>query len=340
MKSYLLFACLMAAIVAAGAHAQPPEDIGQLKLRDWQPRSMLKTKATLVEKPKFPVIDVHNHLGGGKDRLTPARVQGYLQQMDAAGVRTVVNLDGGWDQRLQETLAALDQAHPSRFLTFALLDFQGIDDPDWSQRETQRLERGFQAGAKGLKLHKSLGLSYRYRDGRLMPVDDPKLDPIWEMCARYHRPVVIHVGDPAAFFTPLDRFNRRWHELNEHLDWLFCGEQYPERDELLAQRNRAIARHPRTTFICASGQQSRGPRHGRAMVGHLPQHVRGHRREDLRVGTAAVHREEVLPEIPGPHHVRHGHRPIRMPTACTTGSWKPTTSTSTVPGDITAKVSG
>ena len=84
-----------------------------------------------------------------------------------------------------------------------------------------------------------------------MPVDDPKLDPIWAVCAKHHRPVMIHTADPAAFFTPLDRFNERWHELNEHPGWLFYGQDYPSQKELLAQLRRVIARHPKTTFIGA-----------------------------------------------------------------------------------------
>src|SRR5437879_7351049 len=119
---------------------------------------MMAAKATVVEKPMFPVVDVHNHLGGGKDRLTPETVKRYLAEMKAAGVRTVVNLDGGWDNRLKETLHALDETHPGRFLTFALLDFRDIDDENWSVREAKRLEEGFQSGAKGLKFHKTLGL--------------------------------------------------------------------------------------------------------------------------------------------------------------------------------------
>ncbi len=226
-------------------------DIRELKLGDWQPRSMLKTKESVVNKPAYPVIDVHNHLGGGKDRLTSEQVKQYLGEMDAAGVRTVVNLDGGWGEQLKETLSALDEAYPERFLTFALLNFDGIDNENWGRREARRLEESFKAGAKGLKFHKSLGLSYRYKNGKLMPVDDPKLDPVWQMCAKHKRPVVIHVADPAAFFTPLDRFNERWHELNEHPNWLFHGERFPSRDEILMQRNRAIAKHPKTTFICA-----------------------------------------------------------------------------------------
>src|SRR5690606_39197348 len=114
-------------------------DIRQLKLRDWQPKSMLVTKQTELERPKFPAIDVHNHLGGGKQTLTADRVAGYLEEMNAAGVRTVVNLDGGWGERLKETVAALDNAHPGRFLTFALIDFSGIDSDDWSEREARRL---------------------------------------------------------------------------------------------------------------------------------------------------------------------------------------------------------
>lgn len=231
--------------------AQPPADIRELKLKDWAPRPMLVVKETTVDKPRFPAIDVHNHLGGGKQFLTPERVASYLTEMNEAGVRTVVNLDGYWGERLKETLAALDEAHPDRFLTFALVDFNGIDDENWSQRETERLKESFEAGAKGLKFHKTLGLGYRYKSGERLKVDDPKLAPLFELCGQYKRPVMIHTADPAAFFTPLDRFNERWHELNEHPNWLFYGDQFPQREELLTEFTNVVARHPNTTFIGA-----------------------------------------------------------------------------------------
>ena len=243
--------CVSVVHLAALSADEPDAAIRQLKLRDWQPRSMLVTKTTAVDRPAFSAIDVHNHLGGGKQTLTPDRVAGYLVEMNEAGVRTVVNLDGGWGERLKETVAALDQSHPGRFLTFALLNFEGIDDADWGEREAKRLEESFQAGAKGLKFHKSLGLTIRYKNGTLMPVDDPKLDAVWAMCAKHNKAVMIHVADPAAFFTPLDAKNERWHELNEHPNWLFFGERFPPREEILTQLERVVARHPQTTFIGA-----------------------------------------------------------------------------------------
>lgn len=241
------------AVVLASSRGQAdePEDIRELKLKDWQPKSMLVTPETKVDRPMFPAIDAHNHLGGGAKTLTAERVRRYLTEMNEAGVRTVVNLDGGWGDTLKETLTALDEAHPERFLTFTLIDFKGVGEEGWTERETKRLEESFRAGAKGLKFHKSLGLGIRDPEGKLIPVDDPRLAPIFATCGKHRRPVMIHTADPAAFFTPLDRYNERWHELNEHPNWLFFGEKFPPREELLRQFIAVVAAHSGTTFIGA-----------------------------------------------------------------------------------------
>ena len=235
-------------LLASPAGAQT-DDIRELKLKDWQPRSMMVTTVTRVDKPAFPVVDIHNHLGSGKENLTPEVVKHVLEEMDAAGIRTVIDLDGTWGDRLKETIQVLDKAHPGRFCTFANIDFGGVDDDGWSLREANRLEDSFKAGARGLKFYKWFGLGVRYKDGRFMPVDDPKLNPVWDVCAKYHKPIIIHTADPAAFWTPLDKYNERWHELNQNPGWVFGGGKYPAREELLAQLERVIATHPKTVFI-------------------------------------------------------------------------------------------
>ncbi|MFN8569199.1 MAG: hypothetical protein U0Z44_17140 [Kouleothrix sp.] len=59
----------------------------------------LVTRASAVERPRFPVIDAHNHLGpefgGGWDARPLAEL---LAAMDAADVRVLVDLDGGWGE--------------------------------------------------------------------------------------------------------------------------------------------------------------------------------------------------------------------------------------------------
>jgi uncharacterized protein len=60
-----------------------------------------------------------------------------------------------------------------------------------------------------------------------VPVDDPELDPVWETCARLQVPVLIHTGEPAPFFEPVDVHNERWLELQVHPDRRRPAGQFP-----------------------------------------------------------------------------------------------------------------
>jgi len=82
-------------------------------------------------------------------------------------------------------------------------------------------------------------------------VDDRCLDPLWDTAAELKVPVVIHVGDPAAFFRPLDATNERWEELQHHPEWNFQSLPYPPLLEVLGGLRRLVKSHPRTTFIGA-----------------------------------------------------------------------------------------
>ena len=217
-----------------------------LRLVDWRPQSQLVVKETKIEKPKFPVIDIHNHLGDLEKTET------YLEEMDKAGVWKCVSLDGrSANDAYQEHLRVSHSVSKARFLIFFRPDFSKIEEPDFGQNEAQRLEEAVKMGIRGLKISKSLGLGVRDSQGNLIKVDDPRIDPIWAKCGELGIPVMIHVSDPKAFFTPLDRFNERYDELIAHPDWLFYGKDYPSKDEILAQRNRVIARHLNTIFIGA-----------------------------------------------------------------------------------------
>ena len=113
------------------------------------------------------------------------------------------------------------------------------------------IQQGAKAGARGLKILKTLGLYLRegITTGALVKIDDPRFDPMWEACAAVNLPVLIHVADPEAFFLPVDRFNERYDELGFHPDWSFHGHDFPSFAELMAARDRVYARHPKTQFL-------------------------------------------------------------------------------------------
>jgi predicted TIM-barrel fold metal-dependent hydrolase len=224
----------------------PLAEEGDLKLLDWRPRSQMVVKQTEVLQPKFPVIDIHNHLG----RLQ--NTEEYLRQMDEAGVWKCVSLDGrSAEDYYREHLKVSNQVSAERFLVFFRPDFSKIDEPNFGEKEARRLEEAVKMGIRGLKIAKSLGLTIKDKTGRIVPVDDPRIDPIWAKCGELGIPVMIHVSDPKAFFTPVDRYNERYDELGAHPNWSFYGDGFPSKEEILNQRNRVFAKHSETIFIGA-----------------------------------------------------------------------------------------
>lgn len=163
----------------------------------------------------------------------------------------MVNLTGGVGEGLVEVRREFDEAHPGRFISFTEPSWNHVASSDYPTFQADQIERAYAAGARGLKITKTLGLYLREQitRGPLIAIDDPRFDPMWETCAALNMPVAIHVSDPEAFFLPIDRFNERYEELHAHPDWSFHGGDFPSNADLLAARDRVFARHPRTSFI-------------------------------------------------------------------------------------------
>jgi predicted TIM-barrel fold metal-dependent hydrolase len=197
-------------------------------------------------------IDLHEHIDP-----TAAHLARAVAIEDAVGIGLAVNLSGGTvtkngraESELEMTKAISDRLYPGRFLEYVNLDYADWDKPDFSARAVKQIEEGYRLGAAGFKEFKRLGLYLRDRTGKLIRVDDPKLDPVWKRCGELGMPVSIHTADPRAFWLPFDASNERWEELKDHKGWWFGDlAKYPPREELLAELDRVIARHPETTFV-------------------------------------------------------------------------------------------
>ena len=238
------------------ASQRKPLDISQ-----YAPKSMLRVQETMVPQAKFPVIDIHTHISGSKryekgvalspEREYPMTATELLQVMDRKNIRAMVNLTGGFDKGLAEAVTKYDKAVPGRFYTFAEPAYSRFKEPNYPKNQAETIEQAHRDGARGLKILKTLGLYLRENitSGTLVKIDDPRFDPMWDTCGQLNMPVAIHVSDPVAFFTPTDRFNERYEELNNHPDWSFYGHDFPSNAELLEARNRVLAKHPKTQFI-------------------------------------------------------------------------------------------
>lgn len=245
--------------IEQGDTAEPQK--GKLLLEEYEPKSMLRVHETQVPRARFAAIDIHTHISVAKKsekgvELSAGRQylgtpEECLAVMDRRNLRAMVNLTGGYDQGLAETVAKYDKAYPGRFYTFTEPCYERFKEPNYPQLQADAIERAHRDGAMGLKLLKTLGLYLREKitSGALVKIDDRRFDPMWDACGQLNIPVAIHVSDPVAFFTPTDRFNERYEELNNHPDWSFYDHDFPSNAELLEARNRVLARHPKTRFI-------------------------------------------------------------------------------------------
>lgn len=192
--------------------------------------------------PPRSVVDAHMH-------VSPTELDRLHSIMDETGVAWGLNLSGLWPggplERQLEAARTSGRMKVACNLPWVAARMRA----DFPQLAAAMLKRAKSLGAVALKIEKALGLAVRGTDGQLLRVDDPWLDPIWKTAGELKLPVIIHTGDPKAFWLPVDEKNERYEELKAHPSWSNYGEPVPSFDALLQALMRVVARHPHTTFI-------------------------------------------------------------------------------------------
>ncbi|HKJ67772.1 MAG TPA: twin-arginine translocation signal domain-containing protein, partial [bacterium] len=135
------------------AAADPPQgevDLENLRLVEYDPEPQLVTKESYVPRSRYTAIDVHNHLRRIVDQ-GPQFIENYVRKMDECNVQAIVDLDGRWGETLDRHMEVLKNPYPDRFYIYARVDWSRINEPDFSERAVEELERGFEKGVQGLK---------------------------------------------------------------------------------------------------------------------------------------------------------------------------------------------
>jgi predicted TIM-barrel fold metal-dependent hydrolase len=233
---------------------------------DYRPKSTLVVGEHRVPKAKFPVIDIHSH-----QAATPENMPRLVREMDALNLRVLNNLSGGSGDRLRRNVEAIrNSTYRDRFSVFANIDFAGFS-AGWGRKTAAQLEQDVKNGAAGLKIFKDLGMTARTASGGRIAIDDPELDPVWDAAGRLNIPVLIHTAEPAAFFEPPDYTNERWLELALFPSRRNYGPSQVKFEQLIAERDRMFAKHPKTRFIAAHfGYHGHDLKRASALLDRLP----------------------------------------------------------------------
>nr|WP_245986148.1 amidohydrolase family protein [Marinoscillum furvescens] len=241
------------AVLVGYAQEQTPT----MDFESYDPTSTLVVPENPITKAKYPFIDVHSH----QWNLTKEKIAKIEEEMDELNMAVMVNLSGrGYDREAgdigsQEYLAGMvrriEGEAPGRIAVFTNVSFKDIGTKGWTKKAVRQLEEDVENGAVGLKIYKSLGMGINDVDGNRVPVDDPRLDPIWAKCGELGIPVLIHSADPKSFWEPHDEKNERWLELKLKPRRKRSATDPAPWEQIIAEQHRVFASHPNTTFVNA-----------------------------------------------------------------------------------------
>lgn len=237
-------------LFVSGLYAQ------EMSFEEYNPPSTLKVPEHIVQRAKFPFVDIHSHQGG----INEARIDELVGEMDELNMGVLVNLSGRGFRRgdsntqqeyIKSMISEFNTHAPGRFMVFTNLNFAGFGDENWTRIALKELEEDVAAGASGLKIYKSLGLNVDDIDGNRVPVDHPDLDPIWAKAGELGIPVIIHSADPSQFWQEMDANNERWLELKTHPNRKRGDDNPAPFEQIIAEQHHVFEKHPETTFINA-----------------------------------------------------------------------------------------
>jgi predicted TIM-barrel fold metal-dependent hydrolase len=242
MKSFYLAAFLLFSQCSLAQN-----DKGKIDFETYNPPSSLVVPEHNTGRAKFPFIDVHNH----QNNMPSQNIGNLLSEMDKLNMKIMVNLSGRSGEYLASAVKNVRQTNAKRLIVFANISFTGIGEASWTETAVKQIEEDVKAGAQGLKIFKSLGFSVKDNKGNLVPVDDPRLEAIWEKCGQLGIPVLIHTADPKQFWDEPNAQNERWLELLTQPGRNRSASDGYTWEELIRQQHNLIKKHPRTNFIIA-----------------------------------------------------------------------------------------
>jgi predicted TIM-barrel fold metal-dependent hydrolase len=239
--SLLLF-LLGSAVAGSRADEPPSRPPDQILLKDYRPVVIHKVPVTRVDRARFPAIDLHSH----HNAKTAEDVERWVRVMDEVGIAKTVILTGAHGDAF-ERIAALYARHPTRFELWCGFDYGGYDRPGYGPAAVAALERCAKAGGKGIGEEGDKGAGAAWGEAKGMHFDDPRMDPLFEACARLGLPVNLHVADPVWMYQKMDETNDG---LMNALEWRLDDKPgILGHSEMVDVLERAVRRHPRTTFV-------------------------------------------------------------------------------------------
>lgn len=216
-----------------------------LLVSEFNPKSIYKIPRSHIDKPKYPVIDIHSHAYP----KTEEEVGIWARRMDSLNIKKTIILTKATGTKF-DSLYAVYSKYPDHFDLWCGFDYSGYDQPGYGPAAVAELERCYKLGAKGVGELSDKGngiVSHQRSKAGGMHMDDPRLDPLIAKCGELNMPINIHVAEPIWMYEAMDASNDG---LMNAYEWRRDNtDDELGHEGLIKSLENAVKKHANTTFI-------------------------------------------------------------------------------------------
>jgi predicted TIM-barrel fold metal-dependent hydrolase len=195
-------------------------------------------------------IDTHTHHNSESTALVEAGIESNFFLL-------TVNVDVPSYPPLPEQirLSLLHKAqNPENIDFLSTISLENWSDPDWVEKEIERIKKTFEQGAIGIKIWKNIGMTYKDKNGDFIMADHPRLEPIFQFVQDQNKTLMAHLGEPKNCWLPLEEMtvnnDRTYFKENPEYH-MFLHPEYPSYEQQVEARDNVLAKFPEIRFVGA-----------------------------------------------------------------------------------------
>jgi hypothetical protein len=143
---------------------------------------------------------------------------------------------------------------PGQVAFATTISVRNFNDGNWQQQTIAWLKNSFAKGAIAVKIYKVIGMSLRDKAGKLVMIDDPRIDSVFDFIIQNKIPVLGHLGEPKNCWLPLEEMTIKGDKSYYTafpVYHMYLHPEFPSYEDQIAARDHLLEKHPDMQFIGA-----------------------------------------------------------------------------------------
>ncbi len=131
---------------------------------------------------------------------------------------------------------------------------KGFNEEGWLEKSIRTIQDSIAKGAVSVKIWKNIGMELRDQAGKLVMIDDPRLEPLFRFMTDHKIRFTGHQGEPRNCWLPIEEMTVKQDRdyFAEHPEYhMYLLPEFPSYEEQIQARDNILEKHPKLLFCGA-----------------------------------------------------------------------------------------